>query len=229
MFHDMMLSMGNTIPPEMMKPDQKTPPPGIPFGINSARLSGYNRVVQVQEETCIAIARELGGDVMSPEEAREKHPGNWKFLNGYFAEGLLIRPGEEAQLRAGLHLPGCLVAAEPAQIPKIEKFMWEVAKKEFEPPYFYRCLPYSHAREFFFAFVVYVTGSLMKKRDYLRHIKGIYGWLYQELLTRYGAVMFRFRKDPTFLGRTGEFGYLLRRIKKVIDPDNIMNPGILLY
>jgi len=229
MFHDMVLSRSNTMPPEMMKSDQRTPPSGIPFGINSARLSGYKKVVEAQEDTCIQIARNLGGDYLDPAEAQNKHPGSWKFLNSYFAGGVHIKPGEEAQLRAGLHLPGCLITAEPSQIISIEKYMWDLAKKEFEPPYFFRCLPYSHAREFFFAFVVYVTGSLMEKRAYMTHIKSIYGRLYQDLLTKYGAVMFRFRKDPTFLSRTGEYGSLLRKIKKIVDPDNIMNPGLLLF
>jgi len=229
MFHDMVLSMSNTMPPEMLKTDQKTPPPGIPFGINSTRLSGYKKVVDVQEKTCIEIARNLGGDYLEPSEAQSKHPGSWKFLKSYFADGLHIKPGEESQLRAGLHLPGCLINAEPSQLIKIERHMWDLARKEFEPPYFFRCLPYSHAREFFFAFVVYVTGSLVEKKEYMQHIKGIYGRLYQELLTKYGAVMFRFRKDPTFLSKTGEYGYLLRKIKAIVDPNNIMNPSILLY
>lgn len=229
MFHDMVLSVSNTMPPEMLKADQRTPPPGIPFGINSARLSGYKKVVDAQEEICIQIAKKLGGDYLDPEEARNKHPGSWKFLESYFVKGIHIKPGEESQLRAGLHLPGCLVTAEPSQVIKIEKYMWDLAEKEFEPPYFFRCLPYAHAREFFFAFVVYITGSLMEKREYIKHIKSIYGKLYQDLLTNYGAIMFRFRKDPTFISRTGEYGYFLRKIKTMVDPNNIMNPGILLF
>ncbi|MBW1660335.1 MAG: FAD-binding oxidoreductase [Deltaproteobacteria bacterium] len=229
MFHDMVLSKSKTMPSEMLKEDQRTPPPGIPFGISSTRLSGYGKVVDAQQEMCVQVAKDLGGDFLDPEEAREKHPGSWKFLSAYFADGVHIKPGEESQLRAGLHLPGCLVTAEPSQILNIERYMWDLARKEFDPPYFFRCLPYAHAREFFFAFVVYVTGSLIEKKAYMQHIKSIYGRLYDELLTKFGAVMFRFRKDPTFLARTGEYGYLLRRIKAMIDPHNIMNPSILLF
>jgi len=229
MFHEMMLSKSETMSEEMLKPDQKTPPPGIPFGIASARLSGYKEVVNAQENVCIRIARELGGDHLDNEEAREKYPGCWRYLHSYFVEGMLPKPGEESQIRAGLHLPGCLITAEPSKLIEIEKFMWDLAQREFKPPYFFRALPESHAREFFFAFVVYVTGSLIEEREYLQHLKGIYGKLYRDLLRNYGGIMFRFRKDPTFFAMTGAYGELLRRIKKLVDPNNIMNPGMLLF
>jgi FAD/FMN-containing dehydrogenase len=229
MFHEMMLSKSEKMPEVMLKPDQKTPPPGVPFGIASARLSGYKEVVDAQEQTCIKIARELGGEYLNNEEAKEKHPGCYEYLDSYFVKGIHPKPGEESQIRAGLHLPGCLLTAEPSKLLEIEKFMWDLAEREFKPPYFYRALPYSHGREFFFAFVVYVTGSLIEQREYLLHLKGIYGDLYRNLLRNYGGVMFIYRKDPAFFGMTGSYGELLRRIKKLVDPNNIMNPGMILF
>ncbi len=228
-FHEMMRAKSEKMPPEMLKPDQKTPPPGIPFGIASARVSGYREVVEAQQNVMIRLARELGGDFMEEDEAREKHPGCYEYLKAYFVEGIHPKPGEESQIRAGLHLPGCLLSAEPRNVIEIEKFMWNLAEKHFKPPYFYRALPYSHAREFFFAFVVYVTGSLIEEREYLQHLKGIYGKLYRDLLRNYGGVMFRYRKDPAFFGMTGTYGELVRNIKKLVDPNNIMNPGMLLF
>jgi FAD/FMN-containing dehydrogenase len=229
LFHEMMRSKSEKFPQEMLKPDQRTPPRGIAFGIASARLSGYKKVVEAQQEVCIQIARELGGEAMEDAEAREKHPGCYEYLKAYFVDGVHPKPGEESQIRAGLHLPGCLITAEPAKLMEIEKYMWDLAEREFKPPYFYRALPHSHAREFFFAFVVYVTGSLIEERAYLQHLRGIYGRLYRDLLRYYGGVMFRYRKDPTFFGMTGTYGDLLRRIKKLADPNNIMNPGMLLF
>jgi FAD/FMN-containing dehydrogenase len=140
-----------------------------------------------------------------------------------------LKPGEESQIRAGLHLPGCLLTAEPSKLIEIERFMWDLAEREFKPPFFYRALPYSHAREFFFAFVVYVTGSMIEEKDYLLHLKGQYGQLYRDLMRKYGGVMFRYRKDPTFFGMTGTYGNLLRDIKKMVDPNNVLNPGMLLF
>jgi hypothetical protein len=229
MFHEMMLSKDKTMPDEMLKPDQKTPPPGIPFGIASARLSGYKKVVDAQQEVCSELARELGGAFLENGEAQEKYPGCYNYLQSYFIEGILPKPGEESQIRAGLHLPGCLLSAEPSKLLEIEQFMWDLAEKEFKPPYFFRALPYSHAREFFFAFVVYVTGSLIEQKEYLMKLKGIYGQLYRDLLRNYGGVMFRYRKDPGFFGMTGPYGEMLRRIKKLVDRNNIMNPGMLLF
>jgi FAD/FMN-containing dehydrogenase len=229
MFHEMMRSKSEQMPEQMLKEDQKTPPPGMPFGIASARLSGYKEVVDAQQNVCMKIARELGGDYLDNGEASSKYPGCYNYLHSYFIEGILPKPGEESQIRAGLHLPGCLLTAEPSKLIEIEKHMWDLAQREFKPPYFFRALPYSHAREFFFAFVVYVTGPLIEEREYLLHLRGIYGELYRKLLRDYGGVMFRYRKDPTFFGMLGMYGELLRRIKKLIDPNNIMNPGMLLF
>ncbi len=229
LFHEMMLSKNIQIPEKMLKPDQKTPPRGIPFGIASARLSGYKEIVAAQADRCGIIARELGGDLMAMDQAAKIHPGCTKYLDSYFGKGIHIKPGEESQIRAGLHLSGCLVTVPPENVTALEAYMWDLAKKEFEPPYFYRVLPYSHAREFFFAFVVYVRGSLEDQKDYLRHIKSIYHQLYIDLRNKFGAVMFRFRKYPELLSYTGGYGSLLKDIKKQVDPYNIMNPGMLIF
>jgi glycolate oxidase len=229
LFHEMMLSKSQKMPEVMMKADQKTPPPGMSFGIASARLSGYRQVVEAQQDVCIRLAKELGGDYLENGEAQEKHPGCYQYLHDYFVRGVHPKPGEESQLRAGLHLPGCLLTAEPSKILGIEKFMWDLANREFKPPYFYRVLPYSHGREFFLAFVVYMTGSLIEEKPYMQHLKSMYGKLYRDFLRDYGGVMFRYRKDPGFFGLTGPYGHLLRRIKKILDPNNIMNPGVLLF
>ncbi len=229
LFHEMSLSKDIEIPEQMLKQDQKTPPDGMPFGIASARLSGYEEVVDVQAARCGRIARELGGDLLDGEEAANIHPGCTRYLEAYFGQGIHIKPGEESQIRAGLHLSGCLVTVPPENVTALEEYMWHLARKEFEPPYFYRVLPYNHAREFFFAFVVYVRGSLEDRRDYLRHIKSIYHQLYIDLRNKFGAVMFRFRKYPEMLSYTGGYGTLLKDIKKQADPYNIMNPGMLIF
>jgi FAD/FMN-containing dehydrogenase len=229
LFHELMVSKAQKLPEEMMKEDQRTPPPGIPFGIASARLSGCKEVVDVQEKTCIRLARELGGDYMPLEEIKAIHPGTWAYLNSYFIEGIHPKPGEESTMRAALWLPGWLVNAEPAKILELEEEMWDFARREAKPPYMFRVLPFNHAREFFFAFVILITGSLEEEKDYMVHLRNAYATLYHTLLAKHGAIMFRFRQDPTFLALTGPYGELLRKIKNLVDPNNIMHPGVNLF
>ena len=229
MFHTLMASRTQELPPEMMKEDQRTPPPGIPFGIATARLSGYKEVVDVQERTCIRLARELGGDYVSPEELKAMHPGSWEYLYSYFVEGIHPKPGEESTMRRALWLPGLLVNAEPKAILKLERLMYEFAAKEARPPYMFRVLPFNHAREFFFAFVILIPGDLREQRDYMLQLRKSYANFYYDFLKKHGAVMFRFRQDPNFLSQTGPYGELLRKIKKVLDPNNIMHPGVNLF
>ena len=229
LFHDTVFANLDELPEAMLKRDQKNPPDGIPFGICSAKIAGYRKINDAKFEVCCEIAEKIGGKILTDEEMKKIHPGAWEYLNTYFKSSIHKKPGEESQLRFGLHLPGCLINAEPSKIIEIENYMWKLAEKEFDPPYFYRTLPFSYGREFFFAFVVYITGPIREKVKYIQHIKGIYDKLYRELLVKYGAIMFRFRKDPTFIAKTGEYGVLLRKIKKLVDPYNIMNPGILMF
>ena len=229
LFHELMASKLQKLPPEMLKEDQKTPPPGMPFGIASARLSGYKEVIDAQEKTCIRLARELGGDYMPPQEVEATHPGTWAYLNSYFVDGMHLKPGEESTMRAALWLPGWLINAEPSGVLALEKEMWNFAKKEAKPPYMFRALPFNHAREFFFAFVILISGSLEEEKDYMLHLTSAYTNLYHELLAKHGAIMFRFRQDPTYFALTGPYGELLRKIKNIIDPNNIMHPGVNLF
>lgn len=229
MFHGLMASKQAELPEEMMKEDQKNPPPGIPFGIASARLSGYREVVDTAEKTCIRLARELGGDYMPREEVQTTHPGSWEYLHSYFIEGIHPKPGEESTMRRAMWLPGWLINAEPSAVLELEEFMWDFAKKEAKPPYMFRVLPYNHAREFFFAFVILITGTLDKEKEYMLHLKNVYSNLYHELLKKQGAIMFRFRHDPAYLPLTGAYGDLLRKIKDTIDPNNIMHPGLNMF
>jgi len=93
----------------------------------------------------------------------------------------------------------------------------------------FRALPFNHAREFFFAFVILVVGSVDEEKEYITQLRGAYKNFYYEFLEKYGAIMFRFRQDPSFLAVTGPYGELLRKIKNLIDPNNIMHPGVNLF
>ena len=132
-------------------------------------------------------------------------------------------------MRKALWLPGWLVTAEPRVMLELEKIMWEFAEKEAKPPYMFRVLPYNHAREFFMAFVILITGDVEERREYIKHLRKAYADFYHRFLKKYGAVMFRFRQDPSYLLLTGDYAKLLRDIKKTLDPNNIMHPGVNLF
>lgn len=229
LLHELMVCKTKGMPEAMLKEDQITPPEGTPFGIASARLNGYKEVVDVQEKTCIRLAKELGGDFMSHDELKQMYPGSYTYLNSYFVEGIHHKPGEESAMRELHWVSGYLANAEPSKIIELEKELWGIARKEAKPPYFFRVLPYNHAREFFFAFVILVNTSLQEDKEYILHLQETYAKLYYTLLEKYGAIMFRFRQDPDFLSLTGPYEKLLRSIKNYVDPNNIMHPGSNLF
>jgi FAD/FMN-containing dehydrogenase len=48
--------------------------------------------------------------------------------------------------------------------------------------------------------------------------------MYQEAMKKYHAVPFRYRPGNDWLSQTGGYGNLLKRIKKAVDPNNILHP-----
>ena len=228
-FHSLMNSKDATLPIDVEKVNPKKPPEGIPFGIATIRLSGFKEVVSAQQEICIKLAKKYDGDYISPEEINSIHPGCWDYINSYFGDGILPKLGEECTLRTALWLPGWLIKAEPKAIIKLEKLMWEFAEKEAKPPYMFRVIPFNNATEFFMAFVILITGDIKKNIDYILHLKKAYANFYHKFLKEYGAIMFRYRKDPSYFALTGNYAKLLKKIKKLIDPNNIMHPGVNLF
>jgi len=228
-FHTLMASRTQELPPEMMKEDQRTPPPGIPFGIASARLSGYKEVVDVQERTCIRLARELGGRLRIAGGAQGHAPRQL----GVPLQ--LLRGGDSPQTRRGIHhAKGALVAWVVGERrvqghPRTGEVDVRVRRQGGKAPYMFRVLPFNQAREFFFAFVILIPGDLREQRDYMLQLRKSYANFYYDFLKKHGAVMFRFRQDPNFLSQTGPYGELLRKIEKVLDPNNIMHPGVNLF
>ena len=160
---------------------------------------------------------------------KEIYPGSYTYLNSYFVEGIHPKPGEESAMRAFHWVSGYLANAEPSQMIELEQELWKIAKREAKPPYFFRVLPYNHAREFFFAFVILIDTSLQEDKEYILRLQKTYAEMYYTLLDKYGAIMFRFRQDPKFLSLTGPYENLLRNIKNYVDPNNIMHPGVNLF
>lgn len=48
-------------------------------------------------------------------------------------------------------------------------------------------------------------------------------------MENYGAVTMRYKMGFPLLEQAGSYGDVLKRIKKVLDPDNILNRGIGLF
>ncbi|MBI2993180.1 MAG: FAD-binding oxidoreductase, partial [Gammaproteobacteria bacterium] len=60
-------------------------------------------------------------------------------------------------------------------------------------------------------------------------VRDKYQRLFQTAMENYGAVPFRFKYGFPSLEDAGAYGEVLKRIKKALDPDNILNPGIGLF
>jgi FAD/FMN-containing dehydrogenase len=232
-FHELMYSKSPAVTKEVMemvmRDDMKTPPDGMPFGINSARLSGYAEVVDAQERTCRKLAEELGGRYVEREEFKDRMPGSYDYLTQYFGDGRHIKPGEEGTMRVAMWLPGFLVTGEPKRMLELEEFMWKFGREHAKPPHMFRVLPYHEGREFFFAFVILISETLAKEKEYMTNLRAQYAEMYNRFAKEKGILQLRFRRDPSYFELTGEYGKVLKRIKDTVDPNGIMHPSMNIF
>jgi FAD/FMN-containing dehydrogenase len=87
-------------------------------------------------------------------------------------------------------------------------------------------MPFDYGRAMFFRLFSWVNPQ---DKQLLANMGTLYQDMYKWAMKKYGVIPFRHRRDPNILAMTGGYQTLLRAIKKVVDPNNIMNPGVALF
>jgi FAD/FMN-containing dehydrogenase len=87
-------------------------------------------------------------------------------------------------------------------------------------------MPLDYGRAMFFRLFSWVNPQ---DKELVANVGTLYQDMYQWAMRKYGATPFRHRRDPNILILTGGYQTLLRAIKKLVDPNNIMNPGVALF
>jgi FAD/FMN-containing dehydrogenase len=87
-------------------------------------------------------------------------------------------------------------------------------------------MPFDYGRAMFFRLFSYVNPQ---DKELIAKVGVLYQDMYKWAMKKYGANPYRHRRDPNNLAMTGGYQTLLRAIKKLVDPNNILNPGITLF
>lgn len=203
------------------------PPEGVPLWFAVTTFEGFKEVVNAQMSVCKRIARECGGIIFDQDEFKTNYP--------YFYEMCIERhvkhePPRAPAMALGLMIPFTTAAyiglVPPRSLVRMEEDLVELFEvKEGMTLIAAYMQPFDQGRMMFHRFYISRLGGTFEelKEDIRKY--GVYS---AELVRNYG---FFGHKPPTtreeakaILEQTGGYYEVLKRIKKVLDPNNIMSP-----
>jgi FAD/FMN-containing dehydrogenase len=119
-----------------------------------------------------------------------------------------------------------IVQGEPKDIVNLEKWalgkLYDIGVK----PICYYSMPFDFGRCMFFRIFTYINPE---NKDLINKVQKTFKEMYDTAIQRYRASPFRYRLGANWLKNIGDYYNLLRKIKKTIDPKNILNPNLKLF
>lgn len=216
---------GITLPPSI-KGDPRNPP-SIPYNIVLTLMSGYEESMVTNEAVLRKVAQKYGGRVLSEQEATRMAPSMvsaWKeFYQDYH------QPRMEGLKKWGMgRYMAWLVSAEPEDVVKIEALGVEKLLGTGARPVCYYSMPFDFGRCMLFRLFTYVDTDDKELTD---KVQRTFQELYTLAMEKYNAVPFRYRgiTGTTWLKSTPEFYNFYKRVKKTLDPNNILNRNMQMF
>jgi len=209
--------------PEELAQDPAKPPANTPYTLVTLHLSGYHESVEAHRRVMHRVAKDFGGRLYSDEEAREKIPGSmfgWDIL--YVKHKSLV---PLVLFGKGQYM-AWIVQAEPEKVKGLEKWAVEQLSSLGLRPVEYYAQPFDFGRSFFFRIFCFPD---FKDKALIEQVGKRYTEMYQEAMQRYGAIPYRYRPGQTWMKQCGGYAEMLTKIKKAVDPYNILSPQQTLF
>lgn len=216
---------GRGAPTDVLTREPWECPEDRPYIMVVPSISGFKEQVEGARISAERITKELGGRVYT-EECKENWPGAYKFFKDHYYDH---KPTNQFQGGYGEAIPMMpIVFSDPRKIGDLEnwglKFLREKGLR-------LGLTYYSHAndqsRSIFLRMTPFAPPSASSEEmNEMAETRRTY---MEEAYKRYGAVPVRhdYGQPPgEMLSKTGGHGKALRRIKKALDPNNIMNSGM---
>jgi FAD/FMN-containing dehydrogenase len=190
-------------------------------------MSGYEESMLMNEKILSRIARRYGGKVLSKEEAKKISPSMCSAWKKFYEE--YHQPRMEGMKKWGLgRYMAWIVNAEPKDIVKIESFAVDKLFDAGAKPVCYYSMPFDFGRSMFFRLFTYADRGDKKLAE---KIQTTFKEMYDTAIRRYNAVPFRYRgvTGKSWLDQTPEFYIFYKKIKKALDPNNILNRNMQIF
>jgi FAD/FMN-containing dehydrogenase len=120
-----------------------------------------------------------------------------------------------------------VVMAEAEAVKNLEKWVVEKVWETTGRPLNYYVHPFDFGRSIMFRIVLMVPRS---DEPMVKKVLAMFGEMTDTALERYGAIPLRHKAYlGNYLELTGSYADVLRRIKKALDPNNILNRDIGIF
>ena len=209
--------------PEALTRHPSQPTANTPYTLVTIHLSGFHEVVKAQRQVMKRLTHDLGGALYSDEEAHQKIPGSMFGWNVLYVDYKSLVP--LVLFGKGQYM-AWIVQAEPDKVKDLEKWaVQQLADLGLRPVEYY-VQPFDFGRSFFFRIFCFPD---FKDKSLIAQVGQRYTDMYQEAMVRYGAIPYRYRPGQTWMKQCGGYADLLSRIKKAVDPNNILSPQQTLF
>jgi FAD/FMN-containing dehydrogenase len=216
------LSKPGTVIPAQLKGDPRVAPEGKPYCIVTTFMSGYEETMLAHEKVIAKVARKYDGKMLSDKEGNELMPVakmGWDIL---YAKYHQIEP---TFFGLGRYMVWIMLT-EPASVKKMEKWAVEEFAKVGVTPVCYYAQPFDFGRSIFFRIFCFPDPN---NAELIDKVRNNYKKMFNTAMQRYGAIPMRHKAEYRTIDQTNGFYEALKKIKKVFDPNNILNPAVQLF
>jgi FAD/FMN-containing dehydrogenase len=215
-------SKPGAIIPDILKGDPRNPPEGIPYCLVTSLLSGYDEMMVAAEKVLVKVAKKHAGKTLTEKEIQQLIPVPMMGWNELYAKYHQIEP---TFFGLGKYMVW-IMFAEPKDVKEMEKYaVAELAGLGIAPICYYSH-PFDFGRSIFFRIFAFPDPT---DQEMIGRVGAKFNEMFNVAMERYGAIPMRHKKQFSCIDRTGGFQDVLTRIKKALDPNNILNPGMGIF
>jgi FAD/FMN-containing dehydrogenase len=188
-------------------------------------MSGFREDMEVHEKVLAEVADKCKGKLLSKQEREALLLPAIQSWEKFYVQYHIPTMDQVKKYGLGMYVPW-IVTGEPKNIIEIEKESIESMNELGLRPICYYSMPFDYGRAIFFRIFSYID---RQEKEKLEKVRELYRTMFDTAMKKYGASPFRHRWGQSLLDQMGGYQVLLRSIKKLIDPNNIMNPGIGIF
>ncbi len=212
-------TMGKPYLPPELSDDPRQPPADLPYNIVTTLMSGYEEMMVAAESVCAKVAKKYDGKAISMEELEAKAPGPVRTWKQFYLE--YHQPKMEHNKKYGLGANPTLVVMDRLEkCIEIEKMAVKEISETGARPVCYYAQPFDFGRAMLFRIFTYVDPD---NRELMDESTKTYKRLFDAVMEKYGACPI-VPKLP--VNQLGGYYSFLTKIKKAVDPNNILNPNM---
>jgi len=219
-------SAGNRLEiPTVLYEDPRKSNPDLPYNVVTVHMSGFKEDMETHERVVDKVAAECKGKLLSKNERERLLLPAMKSWEKFYVQYRIPTMDQVKKYGLGRYVPW-IVIGEPKDIIEIEKEAVESMNELGLRPICYYSMPFDYGRAIFFRIFSYIDP---KERETMGKVRELYLSMFDSALRKYGVNPYRHRWGQSKLYQTGGYQLLLRSIKNLVDPNNIMNPGIGIF